>query len=135
MNPLDLLSGLTPIVSKVLDLIPDPNAKARAEAEMQAELLKYAAEQSAQQAEINANEASNQNVFVSGWRPAIGWTCAMAFMFIYVAAPLATWVAAFFGKGVPMPQFDTNALMSLTTGMLGLGAMRSFEKSRGVAAK
>ena len=38
MNPLDLLSGITPIVSKVLDLIPDPNAKARAEAEMQAEL-------------------------------------------------------------------------------------------------
>jgi len=135
MNPLDLLGGIAPIVNKVLDFIPDPNAKQRAELEMQAELMKYAAEQSQQQAEINANEATNPNVLVSGWRPAIGWTCAMAFMFIYVVAPLATWVAAFFGKGVPMPQFDTNALMSLTTGMLGLGAMRSFEKSRGVAAK
>ena len=133
MNPLDLLSGLTPIVNKVLDLIPDPNAKARAEAEMQAELLKYAAEQSAQQSEVNKAEAANANVFVSGWRPAIGWTCAMAFMFMYVVAPLATWVAAFFNHLVPIPQFDTNALMSLTTGMLGLGAMRSFDKKQGTS--
>ena len=133
MNPLDLLSGLTPIVNKVLDLIPDPNAKARAEAEMQAELLKYAAEQSAQQSEVNKVEAANSNVFVAGWRPAIGWTCAMAFMFMYVVAPLATWVAAFFNHLVPIPQFDTNALMSLTTGMLGLGAMRSFDKKQGTS--
>lgn len=133
MNPLDLLSGLTPIVNKVLDLIPDPNAKARAEAEMQAELLKYAAEQSAQQSEVNKVEAANANLFVSGWRPAIGWTCALAFMFMYVVAPLATWVAAFFNHIVPIPQFDTNALMSLTTGMLGLGAMRSFDKKQGTS--
>ena len=133
MNPLDLLSGLTPIVNKVLDLIPDPNAKARAEAEMQAELLKYAAEQSAQQSEVNKAEAANANVFVSGWRPAIGWTCALAFMFMYVVAPLATWMAAFFNHIVPIPQFDTNALMSLTTGMLGLGAMRSFDKKQGTS--
>ena len=133
MNPLDLLSGLTPIVNKVLDLIPDPNAKARAEAEMQAELLKYAAEQSAQQSEVNKVEAANANVFVSGWRPAIGWTCALAFMFMYVVAPLATWMAAFFNHIVPIPQFDTNALMSLTTGMLGLGAMRSFDKKQGTS--
>ena len=133
MNPLDLLSGLTPIVNKVLDLIPDPNAKARAEAEMQAELLKYAAEQSAQQSEVNKVEAANSNVFVAGWRPAIGWTCALAFMFMYVVAPLATWVAAFFNHLVPIPQFDTNALMSLTTGMLGLGAMRSFDKKQGTS--
>jgi len=133
MNPLDLLSGITPIVNKVLDLIPDPNAKARAEAEMQAELLKYAAEQSAQQSEVNKVEAANANLFVSGWRPAIGWTCALAFMFMYVVAPLATWVAAFFNHLVPIPQFDTNALMSLTTGMLGLGAMRSFDKKQGTS--
>ena len=133
MNPLDLLSGITPIVNKVLDLIPDPNAKARAEAEMQAELLKYAAEQSAQQSEVNKVEAANSNVFVAGWRPAIGWTCALAFMFMYVVAPLATWVAAFFNHIVPIPQFDTNALMSLTTGMLGLGAMRSFDKKQGTS--
>lgn len=133
MNPLDLLSGITPIVNKVLDLIPDPNAKARAEAEMQSELLKYAAEQSAQQSEVNKVEAANSNVFVAGWRPAIGWTCAMAFMFMYVVAPLATWVAAFFNHIVPIPQFDTNALMSLTTGMLGLGAMRSFDKKQGTS--
>jgi hypothetical protein len=133
MNPLDLISGLTPIVSKVLDLIPDPNVKARAEAEMQAELLKYAAEQSAQQSEVNKVEAANANVFVAGWRPAIGWTCALAFMFMYVVAPLATWMAAFFNHIVPIPQFDTNALMSLTTGMLGLGAMRSFDKKQGTS--
>lgn len=133
MNPiLDIITGVTPILGRLLDLIPDKNARQRAELEMQAALMRYAAEQGAQQAEINAAEAQHASLFVAGWRPAIGWACASAFIFIYVVSPVVAWIASFWGVEIPMPKFDTEALMSLTLGMLGLGAMRSFEKWRGV---
>lgn len=134
MNPiLDIISGVSPIIGKLLDLIPDKNARQRAELEMQAALMKYAAEQGAQQSAINQAEAANPNLFVAGWRPMIGWTCASAFAFIYVLSPLVSWVAGIYGASIPMPKFDVDALMSLTMGMLGLGAMRSFDKWRGTS--
>jgi hypothetical protein len=135
MNPLDLLSGITPIVNKVLDLIPDPNAKARAEAEMQAELLKYAAAQDAQQADINKAEASNPSLWVSGARPFILWTCGVSFAFAYVFAPIVVWTASLYGKTFPLPQFDKDMMQTLMYALLGLGSMRSFDKWKGVAAK
>ena len=33
------------------------------------------------QLDVNAKEAGHRSVFVSGWRPAIGWVGAFAFMF------------------------------------------------------
>lgn len=134
MNPiLDIITGVTPIIGRLLDLIPDKNARQRAELEMQAALMKYAAEQGAQQAEINKAEAQHSSIFVAGWRPMLGWTCASAFAFIYVIAPVVTWIAALNGAAITLPKFDVDALMSLTLGMLGLGAMRSFDKWRGTA--
>lgn len=133
MNPLDLIGGITPIVSKVLDLIPDPNAKARAEAEMQAKLMEYAAQQANAQAEINKAEAANPNLWVSGARPFILWTCGVSFAFAYVVAPIVVWVAAMFGKIVGLPQFDKDMMMTLMYALLGLGSMRTFEKWKGVA--
>lgn len=116
---------------KVLDkFIPDPAAKMQAEAELRDALLGA----DAQQAQVNAAEASNPNVWVSGWRPAIGWSCATAFLFVYTIAPIVAWIASFFGKSIPMPQFDMSTLLSLTISLLGLGGLRTFEKIKGVAS-
>lgn len=132
MNPLDLISGITPIISKVLDLIPDPNAKQRAQLEMQAELMKYAAEQGGQQADIDKVEAASSSLFVAGWRPAIGWVCAAAFAWNWLLYPVVEWSLTVAGiHNIPLkPVMDGN-LMELTLGMLGLGAMRSFDKLKG----
>jgi hypothetical protein len=128
-----LVEALAPIIGKVLDLIPDPNARAKAEAEMQANLVKFAAEQAAQQAQVNAAEAQSSSLWVAGWRPAIGWVCAAAFAWNYVGFPVVAWVAAAIGHAVPLkPVMDGN-LMELTLGMLGLGALRSFDKVKGTA--
>ena len=55
---------------KVLDkFVPDPNAKAQYEAELRDALRQW----DQQQSDTNTAEASNPNMFVSGWRPAIGW--------------------------------------------------------------
>jgi Holin of 3TMs, for gene-transfer release len=134
MNPLDLISGLTPIISKVLDLIPDPNAKQHAQLELQAKLMEYAAQQGAEQAAIDTAEAGSSSLFVAGWRPAIGWVCAAAFAWNWMVYPIVEWALTVAGvHNMPLkPVMDGN-LMELTLGMLGLGAMRSFDKLKGVA--
>lgn len=114
---------------KVLDkFVPDPAAKAQAEAELRAALMAW----DAQQTKVNEVEAANPNIFVSGWRPALGWTCAFAFAFIYIIGPIVAWIAMLSGSSIPLPKFDADALISLTLGMLGLGGLRTFEKIRGV---
>jgi len=133
MNPLDLISGITPILSKVLDLIPDPNAKQRAEMEMQARLMEYAAQQSIAQSEINTAEATNPNVWVSGARPFILWVCGAAFAFLYIVAPVVQWIGAMNHVVIPLPALDKDTIVNLVYAMLGLGGMRTFEKWKGVA--
>jgi len=82
------------------------------------------------QTEINKAEASNPSVFVSGWRPAIGWVCALAMGYQYLARPL---MVAFM-PALAFPGLDDN-LWQLMMGMLGLGGLRTFEKTQGVASK
>ena len=41
------------------------------------------------QTDINKEEAKNASLFVSGWRPAIGWVCALALFYQYLLKPLA----------------------------------------------
>ena len=136
MSLLPILDVIAPVVNKVLDMIPDPNARQRAELQMQSELLQAITEHDKAQAETNTAEATNSNLFVAGWRPAIGWVCATAFAWNYVGFPIAEWLLVVLNvHTVPLkPVMDGN-LMELTLGMLGLGAMRTFDKIKGVASK
>ena len=87
------------------------------------------------QTDINKVEASNASLFVSGWRPAIGWVCALALFYQYLLKPIITWLAGVAGYNVPlMPGLDDN-LWQLMMGMLGMCGLRTFEKVQGVAAK
>jgi hypothetical protein len=92
--------------------------KDQADARVHEELL--------QQIEVNKEEAKHQNVFVSGWRPAVGWTCVTGLAYEFVFAPF---IGLFVDK---VPTVDTNTLMTLILGMLGLGTMRTYEKAKGV---
>lgn len=130
---MEWLSVVSPIVNRVLDFIPNPAEKAKAEAQIRAELMAAAVKESENQAEINKVEAGSSSVFVAGWRPAIGWVCAFAFAWQFAFAPIAAWVMTLVGVTIPMPNIDNNNLMNLTMGMLGLGAFRSFEKWKGVS--
>lgn len=115
---------------KVLDrFIPDPGAKAAAEAELRAGLLAW----DNGQTETNAAEAANRSLFVAGWRPWIGWVCGAALAYQYVGAPLIAWTAAIAGHPLPAPPRLDDMLWELMFGMLGMGGLRTFEKIRGVA--
>lgn len=85
------------------------------------------------QLEINKVEAANSSVFVSGWRPAVGWICAAAVGYQYLVRPLAIAGFAAYGHPLPiMPGLDDN-LWQLLLGMLGLGGLRTYEKVQGVS--
>jgi hypothetical protein len=94
------------------------------------------------QVDVNKIEAENPNLFVSGWRPAVGWVGVLGLAYQFLGYPLMQWCWAF-GQGVdiipkgltPPPDLQTDQLMVLLSGLLGFGGMRSFEKSKGVASK
>lgn len=103
--------------------VPDPQAKAQAEAELRNSLQQW----DKAQTDVNAAEAQNPNVFVSGWRPAIGWVGALGLAYQYLLRPVAV------GAGWhDLPALD-QSLMELVTAMLGMAGLRTYEKKIGVA--
>ena len=130
--------------SKVIDKIfPDKDAANKAKLEMLKlqqdgafKELEMEFELAKNQSAINIEEAKNQNVFVSGWRPAVGWVCVLAYAFNYLMLPLANWAVQFADKSAPaIVALDTGELTTLLFGMLGIGGLRTFEKIKGVAKK
>ena len=94
------------------------------------------------QIEVNKVEAASSSVFVAGWRPAIGWIGAAALAYQFLAYPLMLWVWTYLqGTGwisrelTPPPVLDADQLWVILSGILGIAGMRSFEKTKGVAAK
>lgn len=82
------------------------------------------------QIEVNKVEASNSNLFVSGWRPFIGWTCGLGMFGNFITIPFSNFVLALVGMDIVIPLVPLETMMPVLMGMLGLGAMRSFEKTR-----
>ena len=82
------------------------------------------------QIEVNKVEASNSNLFVSGWRPFIGWTCGLGMFGNFITIPFANFVLALLEITIVIPLVPLETMMPVLMGMLGLGAMRSYEKTR-----
>ena len=115
---------------KVIDkFIPDPALKLKMENELRKDLL--AADKG--QMEINKVEAGHRSIWVSGWRPAIGWVCASAFAMHFLIMPLIMVASIYLDFTPPVIDFDMEALMSIMMGMLGIAGMRSYEKIKGVS--
>lgn len=137
------IGAVADFAGKILDrFIPDKAAADAAklamfEAMQKGDLAQLAAstDLAKGQLEVNKAEAVNVNWFVSGWRPAVGWVCVMGLFYEFIMRPLATFGAHLAGVALDAPSLDIGALMTLLTGMLGLGAMRMVEKMNGVASK
>lgn len=133
------LLSLIPIFSQLLDkILPDKGAADAAKLELvklaqQGELAQINADVSiaTAQAETNKVEAASASLWVSGWRPAVGWCCALAVGFKYIGGPLLFMVGQAVGHPVDLPRIDTEELWPLLLGMLGLGSLRTYERVRG----
>ena len=124
---MSIVSQLVGPVTGLLDkFIEDKDQKAALAHEIATMSEKHAHEALKGQLEINKVEAAHHSVFVSGWRPCIGWVCALGLFYNVILANII-------GIWVEVPEVDTTLLVPVMMGMLGLGAMRSYEKVQGVS--
>jgi len=125
----DLASG---IINKIW---PD---KTQAEKDQMAQalaLLQGQISMNQGQLDINKVEAANPTLFVAGWRPFVGWVCGSACAWNWVGLPIAKFGAAAFHHVIDVTPADLTQMLPLLMGLLGMGALRTYEKTKGVAAK
>lgn len=136
-----LLKGIGDIIGKFKadPTIMAQNAEKIAELELAHRKAELEAEValSVAQTKINEIEAASSDKFVSRWRPAVGWICGSGLSYGLIFQPLLTWVSGWITTGhpPPAPTLDTALLTTTLFGMLGLGYMRSYDKSKGTAVK
>lgn len=86
------------------------------------------------QLRLTSIEAGHRNIFVAGWRPAVGWVCALALFYSFILRDLIVWAMAIWADTVqPPPAIAMEYLSTILLGMLGLGGYRSFEKVKGIS--
>ena len=74
------------------------------------------------------------SIYVSGWRPFVGWTCGVALAYHFILQPLLIFIAVASGVTmVGLPALEIMHLIGLLGGMLGFGTLRSVEKIKGAA--
>jgi hypothetical protein len=145
MTPIigDLIeSTLGKVVEGGLDiikrLIPDKGEQLKVENEFRALMLGAEREMRAQehaekmaQVEVNKIEAASTNIFVAGWRPSIGWTCALSLFWTFVGYDVTRFFLVVLNSPIVPPQLvGSEHLMELVFAMLGLAGFRTYEKQR-----
>ena len=131
---MSLISSLIGPVTGILDkVIPDSDMKAKLAHEIATMSDNHAQQALLSQLEINKAEASSGSIFKGGWRPFIGWTSGVAFAYHFVLQPLLVFVLTASGVDLPdLPEFDMSTLLTVLGGMLGIGGLRSYEKTKGL---
>jgi hypothetical protein len=79
------------------------------------------------QVDVNKIEATSSSLWVAGWRPAIGWVCAVAVANVYLINPWLMWITG--REGV---HFDVADLMALLFSMLGMAQLHINASKNGV---
>lgn len=128
MGPAAILPTALTLLAGILDNLTGDK---RREAEQAMELLKMAQSQADAQMRINQEEARHPSLFVAGWRPAVGWVCVLGLGYEFLLRPIGIWALAVWNPGGPIPPSLGDVLVELVCAMLGVGALRSFDKSRG----
>lgn len=143
-NPVNPLAQVVDGASKIIGMFKlSPELKAQLQAQLVAENVdmekaELAADVAAMQGqlEINKQEAASLNWFVAGWRPAVGWVCVLGLFWAYFLQPFVEFAIINLHGALPpgIPHLDTGTLISgLLIPLLGLGAMRTFEKIQDAA--
>lgn len=115
-------------------LLPDKTANDAAKAQLVTLLATGELQTAVAQLEVDKTEAASGSLFVAGWRPFVGWVCGAAFAYAFLFQPLIIMIAVLrhsnFDKNL-LPALDLGTMMPVLLGMLGLGAMRSWDKVSG----
>ena len=128
---IDKLIG--PVTSLLDKFIEDKDQKAKLAHEVATMAQNHAQELAKGQLEVNKVEAAHKSLFVAGWRPFIGWTCGLGMFGNFITIPFSNFVLALFEYDIVIPLVPLETMMPVLMGMLGLGAMRTYEKKAGVS--
>jgi len=131
------LVAVGPIAKGLFDLVDNLFTSDEERAAAKAKIIEMEQAGQLAQIEVNKTEAEHASVFVAGWRPFVGWTCGLAFAWAFLCAPVSAFLLVALGYPPEtldaLPEPDLSGMMPVLMGMLGLGAMRSWEKKQGVA--
>ena len=130
---IDKLIG--PVTGLLDKFIEDKDQKARLAHDLATMADNHAQELAKAQLEVNKVEAAHHSLFVSGWRPAVGWVCVLGMFGNFITIPFANFVLALLEIQIIIPLVPLETMMPVLMGMLGLGAMRTYEKKSGVDRK
>ncbi len=76
---------------------------------------------------------ANKNLFVSGWRPFIGWVCGCSLAYHFIFRDFITWFCDLVGfKVSPLPAIELGQLITIILAMLGMSGYRTYEKIKKV---
>ena len=126
-------SLIAPVTGLLDKFIEDKDQKAALAHEIATMSQKHAQELSLAQIEVIKAEAQSGSLFKGGWRPAVGWVCAIAFLYHFLLKDIIMFVCAFAGVDIPdLPEFDMSTLLTVLGGMLGIGGLRTYEKQKGL---
>ena len=129
-----MLANLIGPATQLLDkFIEDKDQKAALAHEISTMAERHAQELAKGQLEVNKMEAASSSMFVAGWRPAVGWICALGFLSNFILIPMANFALALASVDIQIPMIDTSQMMPVLIGMLGLGTLRTVEKVRKVS--
>jgi len=123
---------IAPVTSLLDKFIEDKDKKNAIAFQLSTMAERHAQELAKAQIEVNKTEAAHRSLFVSGWRPAVGWTCCLGLASNYLLIPMANFALALADSAIKVPVLDISTMMPVLMGMLGLGALRTTEKVKGV---
>jgi len=119
-------------IKAVGNVIDDMHFSGEEKEKLKLQMKEIDAKLKEKQLDINKAEASHRSVFVSGWRPFLGWVSGLSIGYVYLFQPILDMILQMFQVQVDWVALDLGQLMPLVLGMLGLGGLRSFEKAKGL---
>ena len=122
-----MIDKLIEPVSDILDkFVADKDLKTKLSHELEKEIISL----NKAQLEVNKVEAAHNNVFVSGWRPFIGWACGISLAYHFIIEPIIQYVLIVNAIQFETPEFDFSQLSTIVMAMLGLSSLRTYEKTK-----
>ena len=122
-----MIDKLIQPVGDILDkFVADKDLKVKLSHELEKEIISL----NKAQLEVNKVEAKHSNIFVSGWRPAIGWICGFSIGYHFILEPIIQYILIVNAVQFETPEFDFSQLSTIVMAMLGMSTLRTYEKTK-----
>lgn len=135
------ITGIGSAVTGVKDILgmffPDRTEEEKAKMVQAFQMVQLQQQADQAQTDVNKVEAGSTSIFVSGWRPFIGWVCGSACAWNWIGISILKTILSIAAMklAIDIQPASLTEMMPVLLGLLGLGGLRTIEKMNGVAAK